>query len=60
MAFKPDATAPNGRRREVTGRTAACTREGLQPFVDRHRAVGDVVDILDVEPLPLGDLEVKP
>lgn len=53
VAFVPDATAPTGRKRELAGRTAACTREGLQPFLDRHVALGHVCDVLEVQPLQL-------
>lgn len=51
LAFRPDATAPYGRKRELMGRTAACTREGLQAFVSRHEDQGHVVDVLEVQPL---------
>lgn len=58
MAFKPDATAPNGRRRLVTGRTSACTEDGLQAFIERHEGAGDVVDVLEVRPFDLiADME---
>jgi hypothetical protein len=50
VAYKPDPTAPNGRTREVTGRAAACTEEGLADFVLRHVEAGDVVDLVEVQP----------
>lgn len=48
VAFKPDPTAPNGRKREVTGRTAACTPDGLNGFIRRQTLAGNVVDTLKV------------
>lgn len=55
IAYRPDALAPNGRKREVTGRTAAATRAGLDRFVDQHETAGDVVDVWQVQPLiPMG------
>lgn len=53
MAYKPDATAPNGRTREVTGRAAACTEDGLADFVARHVEAGDVVDLYEVQPFDM-------
>lgn len=48
IAFVPDETAPNGRRREVAGRVAACTREGLDAWITRQVAAGNVVDVIEV------------
>lgn len=45
VAYKPDATAPNGRARAVTGQVAACSRVGLRAFVQRQQAAGNVVDV---------------
>lgn len=53
MAFRPDPTAPNGRKRDVVGRTSACTQAGLSGFLRRHQEQGHVVDVLEVQPLPL-------
>lgn len=53
VAYKPDPTAPNGRSREVTGRTAACTEEGLAEFVLRQVDAGNVVDLYEVQPFDL-------
>lgn len=50
MAYRPDATAPNGRTREVTGRAAACTEDGLADFVLRQVTAGNVVDMHEVQP----------
>lgn len=47
-AFVPDPTAPNGRRREVAGRAAACSRAGLDAFVARHEAAGHEVDLVEI------------
>lgn len=49
IAYRPDAIAPNGRKREVTGRTSASTEAGLARFVARHEAAGDVVDRWQVQ-----------
>lgn len=51
-AFVPDPTAPNGRKREVAGRVAAASREGLDRFVNAHRAAGHEVDVVEILPLP--------
>lgn len=48
IAYRPDPTAPAGRRREVTGRAAAKTRPGLDRFVAAHGAAGDVVAVSEV------------
>lgn len=55
IAYVPDPTGQGlaGRKREVAGRTAAKTRQGLQPFIDRQTTQGNVVDVFDVEPLAL-------
>lgn len=55
IAFVPDWTAPNGRRRVVAGRVAACTREGLDRWVDAQLAAGNDVDVIEVVPLDLED-----
>jgi hypothetical protein len=44
IAYRPDPLAPNGRKRDVTGRTSATTEQGLNRFVNQHEAAGDVVD----------------
>ena len=49
IAYRPDALAPNGRKREVTGRTSAASRAGLDRFIDRHEGDGDVVDVWRVQ-----------
>jgi hypothetical protein len=55
IAYRPDALAPNGRKREVTGRTAAASEDGLARFIDQHEAAGDVVDVWKVQSLiPMG------
>lgn len=41
-----------GRKREVVGRTSACTERGLQAFLERHAAEGNVCDVLEVQALP--------
>lgn len=43
VAFIPDPTAPNGRRRTVAGRTAACSPDGLAAFIAKHTAAGNAV-----------------
>jgi hypothetical protein len=48
-AYRPDPTAPKGRRRAVTGHAAAKTNAGLIRFLDAHAAVGDVVDVVIVD-----------
>lgn len=48
IAYVPDVTAPNGRRRQVAGRVAACTPEGLEAWIARQTAAGNVVDRLEV------------
>lgn len=48
IAYAVDAEAPNGRRREVAGRTAASTQDGLTRFVSTHRQAGDAVDVFRV------------
>lgn len=53
IAYRPDPTAPNGRKRGVVGRTSACDRGGLQAFIDRQEADGNVVDVIEVQPLDL-------
>lgn len=45
VAYIPDPTAPNGRRREVAGRTAAVTLDGLSRFIREHEARGHAVDV---------------
>lgn len=52
IAFVVDPTAPQGRRRTVAGRVAACSPEGLDRFVDRHRDQGNAVDVFEVPELP--------
>lgn len=52
VAYIPDATAPQGRKREVAGQTAACEQEGLDAFKDRHTEQGHVVDVVHLETLP--------
>lgn len=60
IAYKPDALAPNGRKREVTGRTSAATEQGLAGFIERHEADGDLIDSWRVQSIddlePAGDL----
>lgn len=51
IAYVPDATAPNGRKRAVAGRAAAATPTGLRSFVQRQLAAGNVVDRYDVREL---------
>lgn len=45
VAFVPDPTAPNGRRRELAGQTSATTQDGLTRFVNAHRRRGHAVDV---------------
>lgn len=52
VAYVPDATAPQGRKRAVAGQTAACTQEGLADFLTRHHEQGHVVDVIHLEALP--------
>lgn len=47
-AYVVDPTAPNGRRREVAGRTSATTQDGLARFVNAHRRQGHAVDVIRV------------
>ena len=51
VAFIPDPTAPNGRRREVAARAAATTEEGLARFRLEHRLAGHAVDVVRVSDL---------
>lgn len=53
VAYKPEATAPNGRTREVAGRASACTEEGLDNFIASHVLAGNVVDVCEVQPFDL-------
>ena len=48
IAYVVDPVAPNGRRREVAGRVAASTQDGLARFVTAHRLAGDAVDVFRV------------
>jgi hypothetical protein len=48
IAYVVDPTSPNGRRREVAGRTAAVKREGLDEFIKRHRRAGHPLDVYEV------------
>lgn len=47
IAYRKDWTAPRGRRRVVVGRISACTRDGLDPWIERQRAQGYAIDIID-------------
>lgn len=49
VAFVPDPSAPNGRRREIAGKTSATTEDGLIRFVRRHRAAGHKLDVFRVQ-----------
>lgn len=51
IAYVPDFTAPNGRRRVVAGRVAACTPDGLTAWINRQRQAGNVVDVIRVHSL---------
>lgn len=51
IAYVPDETAPNGRRRKVAGRVAACTPDGLSRWILEQRRRGNVVDVLHVPDL---------
>lgn len=53
IAYTPDWTSPNGRRRVVAGRTAAVTRAGLDRWIRAHEAKGNVVDVIVVDALDL-------
>jgi hypothetical protein len=48
IAYVPDAQAPNGRRRHVAGRVAACTADGLTRWITSHRRAGHVIDVFRV------------
>lgn len=48
VAYVVDPTSPNGRRREVAGRTAARTRDGLDAFVLKHQRLGHPLDVFEV------------
>lgn len=50
VAFIPDPTGQGtaGRKREVAGRAAAKTLDGLIPFITRHEAQGHVVHLEEV------------
>lgn len=48
IAYRPDWSAPRGRRRVVVGRVAACTREGLDRWIARQQAEGNDVDVLEI------------
>lgn len=50
VAYIPDPTGQTaaGRKREVAGRTAAKTLEGLKPFILRHQAQGHIVHLEEV------------
>lgn len=48
VAYVPDPTAPQGRRRELAGRTAATTPDGLARFKLAHEAQGHAVDVFKV------------
>lgn len=54
VAYKPDPTAPQGRRRVVAGRTSATTPDGLSRFMAAHRSQGHVVDVIQVSTLDGG------
>lgn len=45
VAYVPDPTAPNGRRREIAGRASALTEDGLTRFRSSHRRAGHAVDV---------------
>jgi hypothetical protein len=51
IAYVPDQTAPNGRRRAVAGRVAACTPDGLSRWILEQRRRGNVVDVIRVHDL---------
>lgn len=51
IAYVPDPTAPNGRRRTVAGRAAAATPDGLTAWINRQRRAGNVVDTYTVASL---------
>lgn len=53
IAYQPDPTGQTdrGRKRLVTGRTAARTEAGLAGFRVRQEAQGNVVDVFTVESL---------
>jgi hypothetical protein len=51
IAYVPDRTAPNGRRRLVAGRVAACTPDGLNTWIAKQRRAGNVVDVMHVKAL---------
>lgn len=56
-AFVPDPTGQGlaGRKREVAGRAAAKTRDGLARFITRHEAQGHAIDVVEVRPLDFTD-----
>lgn len=51
IAYVPDFTAPQGRRRVVAGRVAATTPDGLTAWLNRQRSAGNQVAVFRVSTL---------
>lgn len=56
LAVAVDPASPTGHH--IVGRVAACTQQALQPWVDRRRAEGCAVSVLEV--LSLTEVTVTP